>query len=982
MKRWGRPCLRPGPDRRAFGILIGLAFALAAAQPLQTWVARYGSAQSDDDPASVAVDRQGNVIVTGSSFGSGPDFLTVKYGPDRAELWTAHYGNRLTDRPAALAVDDSGNVYVAGTTGIDAADCDYLTIKYSSDGTECWVRQYDGAGHGLDSAQSIAVDRQGNAYVTGASASARSGHDFDCVTIKYSSDGDVVWADTFNRRDSADDFGRGIALDAAGNVYVAGTCAGQVALIHYRPNGDTAWARYHAGGTGSAAVALALDRFARVFVTGTQSSGATGDFLALRYDSLGGRGWAATWDGPGHDDDAPVAIGLDYSGNVFIAGSCHLTATNIAYALVKFSSAGSLWWDVTHDGIDTLGADYASGLTVDRSGNAIVTGRSWSSVAGHDYDYLTVKYNGSGQQLWEDWFDGPGEAQDEARGIASDSSGNAYVTGASLNTQNDLDFVTLKYTAGGTRTLFATYAGAGGEGTGDDCARFVARDAASNVYVAGRSAGAITTVKYDPDGAQLWRRSPGAALSGDDAVGLCAVPHGGAYVLGRHAEAGLPDIFTYLLLRYDAAGETLWTRRYAGPEATGADPVALSTDQQGNVIVTGTSMSGDHTRWHTLKFSPAGAQDWTVTSQIADTVHRLNLPTCMADDSSGNVYVASSEDSTLSFFGDFLTVKYNAGGVEQWRRRYDGPAHQFDEVRAIGCDRAGNVIVTGPSYDTATGFDYATVKYSPAGTLIWQVRYSGPGGDNNEDQPKALVLDAAGNVYVTGFSWDGGSMDWLTVKYSAAGQEQWTARYNGAGAGADIPRAIGLDAAGNVYVAGQAWAGSRGTDYAVASYSPTGTERWVRTYNGPGNYYDEALDLVVAGIDRVIITGRSTGHLTGYDFATIAYWPAGAIGEPSLDTPAAGGREPSITAMPNPCRRGANVRLQVAAGTQGAVLVYDASGRLVRSLPVPASAGTSRQSLAWDSRDVAQRLLPAGVYYLRLAGDEPSGAGARIVLTP
>ena len=81
--------------------------------------------------------------------------------------------------------------------------------------------------------------------------------------------------------------------------------------------------------------------------------------------------------------------------------------------------------------------------------------------------------------------------------------------------------------------------------------------------------------------------------------------------------------------------------------------------------------------------------------------------------------------------------------------------------------------MTGSSHGGVTGYDYATIKYSPDGDPLWvsdsnpdgAARYDGPG--HSTDIATAMVLDAAGNVYVTGWSTGGGTgFDFATIKYS------------------------------------------------------------------------------------------------------------------------------------------------------------------------------------------------------------------------
>ena len=199
----------------------------------------------------------------------------------------------------------------------------------------------------------------------------------------------------------------------------------------------------------------------------------------------------------------------------------------------------------------------------------------------------------------------------------------------------------------------------------------------------------------------------------------------------------------------------------------------------------------------------------------------------------------------------YATVKYNPLGQEQWVARYNGPGNGNDYPVAIEVDNSGNVYVTGHSFGSGTGYDYATVKYDSAGQQQWVARYNGPG--NDVDEAAAIAFDDAGNVYVTGNSIGSGTgVDYATIKYNSLGQEQWVARYNGPGNGNDYPMAIDLDASGNVYVTGHSFGSGSGYDYATIKYNSAGQQQWVASYNGPGNGVDEAADIAVAASGNVM----------------------------------------------------------------------------------------------------------------------------------
>src|SRR2546428_8488898 len=153
----------------------------------------------------MAVDKTGNVYVSGGSYGGTStydDIATIKYDTDGHRLWVARYdgpGHYYDGSFVDIAVDGDGNVIVTGDANVDSSDSysqqyayDYATIKYDPNGNQLWVARYDGYDQDEDRPQAMAVDAQGNVYVTGYSWGNFSGYDF--ATVKYDSSGNQLWA--------------------------------------------------------------------------------------------------------------------------------------------------------------------------------------------------------------------------------------------------------------------------------------------------------------------------------------------------------------------------------------------------------------------------------------------------------------------------------------------------------------------------------------------------------------------------------------------------------------------------------------------------------------------------------------------------------------------------------------------------------------------------------------------------------------------
>lgn len=134
-------------------------------------------------PNALAVDPDGNLYVTGTGEDAvtGFDYATVKYDADGDVVWTRRYDKDARDEALALALDESGNVYVTGYAGLFGTGYDYVTVKYDARGNEAWVAEYNNGGQ--DYAFALAVVPEGDVYVTGHSFALDSGYDF--ATIKY-----------------------------------------------------------------------------------------------------------------------------------------------------------------------------------------------------------------------------------------------------------------------------------------------------------------------------------------------------------------------------------------------------------------------------------------------------------------------------------------------------------------------------------------------------------------------------------------------------------------------------------------------------------------------------------------------------------------------------------------------------------------------------------------------------------------------------
>jgi len=424
------------PGRVPSGYLAGVR---------QAWVASY-TGVFDEEPTGMVVDSSGNVYVTGRT--SIPDYtayVTIKYNTHGQEEWSAGYNPpNCISSAAAIAIDHSRNVYVTGTSGTFGIGYpDYVTIKYNSSGQQQWIARYDGGPNSDDGATAIAVDDLGNVYVTGRSGFPAS----DYATLKYDSSGQQQWVARYNGSGDDADYPIAIAVDRFGEVYVTGSSFGlgtgtDYATVKYDNAGEELWvARYTGAGSNvDRPAGMTIDASGNLYVTGTSSvAGGISDYATIKYDNSGQQQWVARYNGTGNGSNQAAGVAIDAVGNVYVTGGSNASDNASDYATIKYNSVGQQQWASRYRALGS-GGDFATAITVSSSGNVYVTGQSFG-------DFGTIKYNSAGQQEWVARYNAPQGFDDYASGIALDRRENVYVTGASRQSDIvfDWDFATVKY---------------------------------------------------------------------------------------------------------------------------------------------------------------------------------------------------------------------------------------------------------------------------------------------------------------------------------------------------------------------------------------------------------------------------------------------------------------------------------------------------------------------------------------------------------
>lgn len=445
-----------------------LATTVHAERSYDAWQAKFDFTSTvSQGGTDVAVDSRGNVAVTGFTIDVNDGskiFYTAKYaGTTGKPIWTKTLDLGAGDNFAkAVAVDSVGNVIVTGGANDSQGGVENIyTIKYAAeDGGVLWTKRYDGPNGGADEGTDVAVDAADNVVITGKSIG--SGTNFDVYIAKYAgSNGGTLWERRFNHPTNRPDFPYALALDASGNVVVNGTAdEGSDTKIYTgkyaSANGAIIWEKTFLpvgtpsffGGRG-----VAVDAAGNVFSTGKART-TRGDysFHTIKYSAANGTVlWEKDFQSPTDDFNGPVGLVADSAGNCIVTGTSTLNNLKTTMYTAKYAAAnGALLWEKRSLAPD--GTDEAKAIAIDNADNVVVTGAS-DHVGSHDADYYTVKYNAlDGRPLWEQRFVGNfrGGGEDTPAAVAVDDLGDVAITGVSTRPHPNqatglTGFVTIKY---------------------------------------------------------------------------------------------------------------------------------------------------------------------------------------------------------------------------------------------------------------------------------------------------------------------------------------------------------------------------------------------------------------------------------------------------------------------------------------------------------------------------------------------------------
>ena len=354
--------------------------------------------------------------------------ILVKNSANQQEWFRLWHGSEIwhgsADQGYDVAIDNYGYCYLTGVTMLSGSNSDAFLIKYDSDGNKLWNQTWGGSAR--EKSWSIAIDHSSNScYLVGETSSYGAGLK-DGFIVKYDLDGNQLWNRTWGRNES--DIGKGVSIDLNNNICVAGIIdsfgelSGDGFLIKFDPLGNQLWNRTWSGIAGDEATGIAIDSENNCYLSGSTRSFGAGsyDFFVAKYNSTGTQLWNKTWGGPSSDICQNIAI--DNMNNCYLVG-------NYGYheaVLLKLDSEGNpLWFQTWYGSGGAVGWDIA----IDKDFNCYISGSARIYTYFEEYSAaILVKYSPSGEELGHRIVYGEGGYK--GFGVAVDDNYNYYLSGS------------------------------------------------------------------------------------------------------------------------------------------------------------------------------------------------------------------------------------------------------------------------------------------------------------------------------------------------------------------------------------------------------------------------------------------------------------------------------------------------------------------------------------------------------------------------
>ena len=547
-----------------------------------------------------------------------------------------------------------------------------------------------------------------------------------------------------------------------------------------------------------------------------------------------------------------------------------------------------------------------------------------------------------------------------------------------------------------------------------------------------------------------WAQSAGGTTD-DIGYSIAVDSNGNTYVTGFFKETASFDSITLtssgnndiFVAKLDSSGNWLWAKKAGGTNNDTGAGIALDSD--GNIYLTGSfdsypayfgniDLYCDLGEIFVAKLDSAGNWLWARSAGGVDS-DRAN---CIAVDSAGGVYLSGYIGRSAHFGSILLTshtvldtdifvAKLSSNGDWIWARGAGGPG-SGDAGRGIAVDNLGNVYLTGDFIGIIADFgdtiltgaaqyksDIFVAKLDSFGNWLWAKR----AGGLEDDRSRAIAVDNAGNVYLTGGIWGTAEFgdtiligapfgfDIFVAKLDTEGEWIWAQKAGGPNNYSydEQGYAIALDSNANVYVTGvfgapaafgnTSLSTSGLFDIFVAKMDSASNWLWAKSAGGAGK--DHGNSIAVDSSANIYLTGSfgmgqgqqltTTANFGDINLSSSGYYDI-FVAKLGSDVGVSDDLNPplpanKLTAWPNPFKQATtlNITLDKPGNSPQAlrVALYDIKGRRVRTLVCAPTSGEDL-TLSWDGRDASGALCPSGIYLARLYAGERQLSCAKVTL--
>jgi hypothetical protein len=351
------------------------------------------------------------------------------------------------DYGVGLIDDASGNIYVVGTCeNIITSNYDVITLKYNSSGILQWAKTFNSTHNKNDIGTALKIDAIGNIYVCASSEATTTSYDF--LLLKYTNNGNLLWNNSYDYA-SLVEVPIGVDIDKTGNVFVTGASASALTkwdytIAKYSPTGVYIGdVRNTIPGSGfDQPSAFKKDASGNIYVTGRSSiDGVNYDIKTIKLDANYTLQWTKTIDFAGKEDVANT-IDIDANGNVFIGG--YITKANGRKKMIaiKYSSSGNEIWRHLQESKNPTGDATIKAITVDANGDIYIAGEEKGDNNTIDAVIAKIETN-TGKVDWSKRLDN-NSFDEKATSINVANDASVYITVLKNDSTNN--YQTAKYT--------------------------------------------------------------------------------------------------------------------------------------------------------------------------------------------------------------------------------------------------------------------------------------------------------------------------------------------------------------------------------------------------------------------------------------------------------------------------------------------------------------------------------------------------------